>query len=69
MSLEGGVITPEIIAAVPPQIATTNKVLPIEFNKASRKLTVAMASHENFRSWNDPALLMGYEVTAITATS
>src|SRR5438105_12954477 len=31
VSLEGRNITPEIVAAVPPQIATTNKVLPIEF--------------------------------------
>ena len=33
-------IPPEAIAAVPAQIATTNKVLPIAFDQAAKKLTV-----------------------------
>ncbi len=57
-------IAPATIAAVPAQIATTNKVLPIEFDAASKKLTVVMASHENFRALDDLRSLMGYNVTA-----
>src|SRR6185437_12986262 len=53
VSLEGRNITPEMIKAVPPQIATTQKVLPIEFDPATKKLVVAMASHENFRALDD----------------
>jgi type IV pilus assembly protein PilB len=67
VSLEDKKITPETIAAVPPQIATTNKVLPIEFNKETKKLTVAMASHENFRALDDLRALLGYEVVAVMA--
>jgi type IV pilus assembly protein PilB len=57
-------IAPATIAAVPAQIATTNKVLPLEFDAASKKLTVVMASHENFRALDDLRSLMGYTVTA-----
>ena len=65
ISLEGRKISPEAIEAVPAQIATTNKVLPIEFNKQTRQLTIAMASHENFRALDDLQSLMGYKVKAL----
>src|SRR5690349_20212676 len=64
VNLDGMMIAPEAIAAVPPQIATTNKVLPILFDKAAKKLTVVMASQENFRALDDLRQLMGYTVTA-----
>jgi type IV pilus assembly protein PilB len=64
VDLSGKNIPPDAIAAVPPQIATTNKVLPIEFDKAGRKLTVVMASQENFRALDDLRSLMGYNVVA-----
>ncbi|HZL36307.1 MAG TPA: ATPase, T2SS/T4P/T4SS family, partial [Tepidisphaeraceae bacterium] len=67
VSLEGRQITPEMIKAVPPQIATTQKVLPIEFDPAKKKLTVAMASHENFRALDDLRQFMGYDVQAVLA--
>jgi type IV pilus assembly protein PilB len=67
ISLESRTIEPDAIAAVPPQVATTNKVLPIAFNKEARKLTVAMASHENFRALDDLRSLMGYEVEVVLA--
>jgi len=57
-------IAKEAIDAVPAQIATTNKVLPIEFDKAKKKLVVAMASYENFRALDDLRQLWGYNVTA-----
>jgi type IV pilus assembly protein PilB len=56
-------IPPEAIAAVPAQIATTNKVLPLAFDKDTKALTVVMASHENFRALDDLRSLMGYTVT------
>jgi type IV pilus assembly protein PilB len=67
VSLEGRQITPAMIAAVPPQIATTQKVLPIEFNPANKKLVVAMGNPENFRALDDLRALMGYEVQAVLA--
>jgi type IV pilus assembly protein PilB len=62
--LEGIEISPAAIAAVPAQIATNNKVLPLEFDPASKRLVVAMASHENFRALDDLRSLMGYTVIA-----
>ncbi len=64
VNLDGTTIAPEAIAAVPAQIATTNKVLPISFDKANKKLVVVMANHENFRALDDLRSLMGYTVTA-----
>ncbi len=64
VNLEGLNIAPAAIAAVPPQIATTNKVLPLSFDKESKKLVVAMANHENFRALDDLRSLMGYNVSA-----
>jgi type IV pilus assembly protein PilB len=67
ISLEGMTIPPAAISAVPPQIATTNKVLPLEFDPATKKLKVAMANPENFRALDDLRALMGYDVQAVLA--
>jgi type IV pilus assembly protein PilB len=64
VNLEGVNIPKEAIEAVPAQIATTNKVLPLSFDKAARKLTVVMATQENFRALDDLRQLMGYTVSA-----
>jgi type IV pilus assembly protein PilB len=64
VNLEGVNIPKEAIEAVPAQIATTNKVLPITYDKATKKLTVVMASQENFRALDDLRQLMGLQVTA-----
>jgi type IV pilus assembly protein PilB len=64
VDLSGINISAGAIAAVPAQIATTNKVLPISFDPASKRLTVVMANHENFRALDDLRSLMGFTVTA-----
>jgi type IV pilus assembly protein PilB len=64
VGLEGVKIPEVAVNAVPSQIATTQKVLPLEFDPTSKKLTVVMASHENFRALDDLRQLMGYHVTA-----
>jgi type IV pilus assembly protein PilB len=69
VNLEGKNITPEMVKAVPAQIATTQKVLPIEFDPAKKKLTIAMANHENFRAIDDLRSLMGFDVRAVLAES
>ncbi len=55
---------PKVLAAVPAQMAMTHKVLPIEFDQASKKLTVVIAHSENFRALDDLKQLLGYQVTA-----
>jgi type IV pilus assembly protein PilB len=57
-------IPPIAINAVPAQIATTNKVLPIEFDPVSKKVVVVMSNHENFRALDDLRSMMGYTVSA-----
>jgi type IV pilus assembly protein PilB len=64
VSLEGVKPDPDAVAAVPGQIATTNKVFPLSYDKASKRLTVVMATHENFRALDDLQQLMGFKVTA-----
>ncbi len=62
ISLEGIKISDVAVKAVPPQIATTNKVLPLSFDPATKKLVVAMANPDNFRAVDDLRSLMGYTV-------
>jgi type IV pilus assembly protein PilB len=68
VNLEGLDIDPATIAAVKVEFATSNKVLPISFDPATKNLTVAMATHENFRALDDLRSFMGYQVTAKIAT-
>jgi type IV pilus assembly protein PilB len=68
INLEGINVDAATLAAVPAQIATTNKVLPLSFDPATKSLTVAMASHENFRALDDLRSLMQYQVTAKIAS-
>ena len=67
VSLEGITIPAAAISAVSSQIATTNKVLPIEFDPVTKKLKVAMASPENFRALDDLRSLFHYDVQAVLA--
>jgi type IV pilus assembly protein PilB len=64
VNLDGIKIPEDAIKAVPPQIATTNKVLPLSYDAAKKTVVVAMASHENFRALDDLRSLMGYTVVA-----
>jgi type IV pilus assembly protein PilB len=63
-NLDGVNISPAAIAAVPAQIASTNKVLPIEFDEKTKRLTIVMASQENFQAIDTLQSMMGYKVTA-----
>ena len=64
-NLEGVVISKAAIDAVPAQIASTNKVLPIEFDPATKKLTIVMASQENFAAIDTLQSMMGYRVKVL----
>jgi type IV pilus assembly protein PilB len=62
VKLDGIEIPPDVIAAVPQNMANSHKVLPIAYDKATKKLTVVMASHDNFRALDDLRNVMGYTV-------
>ncbi len=64
VNLDGLKIDEAAIKAVPAKTATTHKVLPVAFDPAAKKLTVVMASHENFRALDDLRSLFGYTVEA-----
>ncbi len=57
-------IPEEAIEAVPSQTAQTHQVLPISFDKAKKRLVVAMASHDNFQALDDLKTLFGFNVSA-----
>ncbi len=56
------------IEAIPPETANTYEILPLRFDKASRLLTIAMKSPDNFRAIDDLRLLMGFKVEAVVAS-
>jgi len=55
------------IAAIPPETANTYEILPLKFDQASRLLTIAMKSPDNFRAVDDLRLLMGFKIEAVVA--
>ncbi len=64
VNLDNIKISDEAIKAVPAQTATTHKVLPVSYDPVTKKLTVVMASHENFRALDDLRSLFGFTVEA-----
>jgi len=60
-------IPAEAIEALPPETATTYQIVPVAFDKATRTLTIAMKSPDNFRAVDDLRLLMGFKVHAVVA--
>jgi type IV pilus assembly protein PilB len=62
-NLEGINIPKAAIDAVPGNIAATSKVLPIEFDPATKRLTVVMANQDNFQAIDTLTSMMGYKVT------
>jgi len=67
IELEGREISAEVLEQIPAQMATTYKVVPIEYAPASKTLKVAIASPDNFRALDDLRTLMGFNVTAVIA--
>jgi type IV pilus assembly protein PilB len=57
-------IAPDIIALIPPQMANAYKIIPLEYESDTKKLTIALASADNFRATDDLRTLMGFDVTA-----
>ena len=65
--LEGRDIPSDVISKVTPQMATSYKVVPVEFNAQSRTLKVAVASAENTRVVDDLRSFLGLNVVAVIA--
>ena len=55
----------ETLEAIPAETALAYGVVPIEHDKARRKLRVCLKSPDNFRAVDDLRLLMGFNVEAV----
>jgi len=57
-------IPQDVIQLIPPQMANAYKIIPLEYDEATKHLQVAIASADNFRATDDLRTLMGFDVTA-----
>ncbi|RKY12701.1 MAG: pilus assembly protein PilB [Planctomycetota bacterium] len=57
-------ISPEVISYVPAQMAKTYRIVPIEYDKRKKELTIALDSPDNFRATDDLNTLTGFTVNA-----
>ncbi|HIJ70996.1 MAG TPA: Flp pilus assembly complex ATPase component TadA [Planctomycetes bacterium] len=54
----------DVIAFVPAQMARTYRIIPLEYDKKKKELTVALDSPDNFRATDDLGTLMGFNIKA-----
>ncbi|AQQ70114.1 Type II traffic warden ATPase [Limihaloglobus sulfuriphilus] len=62
-------IPSDVISAIPSQMARTFRVVPIDYDPATQKITIAIDNPNNFQATDDLATLMDYNVTAIVTTT
>jgi type IV pilus assembly protein PilB len=67
-NLGGMDIPTEIIALVPQQMAATYRVIPFDFDPNTNRLSVAMASPDNFHATDDMQTLLGFKIKAFICT-
>jgi type IV pilus assembly protein PilB len=65
--IEADEISKAAIDALPAETANTYQIVPIAYEPASRLITVAMKSPDNFRAVDDLRLLMNFKVEAVVA--
>jgi type IV pilus assembly protein PilB len=67
VQIDADSIAQEVIEALPPETATTYQVVPIAYEPATKSITIALKSPDNFRAVDDLRLLMGFKVHAVVA--
>ena len=60
-------IPDDVIHAIPAETAMAYQVLPIQFDKETKTLTIALKDPSNFRAIDDLRLLMGFTVKPVVA--
>ncbi|OPZ99726.1 MAG: Type II secretion system protein E [Planctomycetes bacterium ADurb.Bin412] len=65
INISGIDIPDNVISQITAQIAMTYKILPVDFDSQTKKLTIAIASADNFRATDDLRTLLGYNVEAM----
>lgn len=61
-------IPDEVVEAIPAENANAYGIVPIDYEPGTKKLKVALKSHENFQAVDDLRLLMGFNVEAVVAS-
>ncbi len=64
IDLEQQDVPASVIQRIPPEMAKTYKLVPVEYDQESNHLTIAVASADNFHAVDDLRTLMGFSVTA-----
>jgi type IV pilus assembly protein PilB len=64
-SLEGFDIPEDIRDVIPSESVRSYEVIPLEYNKTSRRIKIAMKTPDNFRAVDDLRLLLGGNVDAV----
>lgn len=67
VNIEIDEISAEAIEALPVETANTYQIIPLAFTEATRQISIAMKSPDNFRAVDDLRLLMGFKVDAVVA--
>ncbi|MBX3390012.1 MAG: Flp pilus assembly complex ATPase component TadA [Phycisphaeraceae bacterium] len=65
MDLSDFEIPEEALEAIPSESVRSYEVVPLEYNKTSRRLKIAMKTPDNFRAVDDLRLLLGGNVEAV----
>lgn len=68
VDLENIEVPPEVLKQVSSQMAHTYNVVPVDFDTSARRLTIAMASPDNFQATDDMKTLLGVDVRAMIST-
>ena len=67
VDIAGIELSEEVRGTIPAENVQAYQVVPIEYNKNSKRLKIAMKSADNFRAVDDLRLLMGFNVEAVVA--
>ena len=67
VDLTGRDLAPDLVKLIPSQMASVYRVVPINFNEATKTLTIALDSPDNFRVVDDLQTLMGFKVITCIA--
>ena len=67
LDLEGIDVPESVIKILPAETAQAYQCVPIQYEEATRTLTVALKSADNFRAVDDLRMLMGYNVRPVVA--
>jgi type IV pilus assembly protein PilB len=60
-------IAEDVLAAIPPETASTYQIVPVAYDPDSKSVTIALKSPDNYRAVDDLKLLMGFRVSAVVA--